>query len=49
MSVSMKPGATVLTVTPTPSSSSLSARSSMNAASLASVFVRPNRPDFDAA
>jgi hypothetical protein len=45
----MKPGATVLTVSPTSLPSSLSAFLSAKAASLASDVVRPKRPDFDAA
>jgi hypothetical protein len=49
ISVAMNPGATVLTVTPIPSSSSLPARLSWNAASSASVLVNPNSPDFEAA
>ena len=49
ISVAMNPGATVLTVMPIESSSSLPARASWKHASRASVFVSPNRPDFDAA
>ncbi len=49
ISVAMNPGATVLTVMPTPSSVSLPARLSWWAASSASVLVSPNSPDFEAA
>jgi hypothetical protein len=45
----MKPGATVFTVMPSASSSSLPAFLSWKAASSARVFVSPNSPDFDAA
>ena len=49
ISVAMKPGVTVFTVTASPSSVSFPERSSMKATSLASVLVSPNRPDFEAA
>jgi hypothetical protein len=49
MSVIVKPGVTVFTVRPMPSSSSLPERSSMKAASRASVLVSPNSPDLDEA
>src|ERR1700730_2396784 len=49
ISVAMNPGATVLTVMPMLSSSSLPDRLSWKAASRASVLVSPNSPDLDAA
>ena len=49
MSVSIKPGVTALTVSPMPSPESLPALPSAKAASRASVLVKPNRPDFEAA
>jgi hypothetical protein len=49
ISVSISPGVTALTASPMPSSESLSALASANAASQASVLVNPNRPDFEAA
>ena len=45
----MNPGATVLTVIPIESSVSLPALASWKHASRASVLVRPNSPDFEAA
>jgi hypothetical protein len=49
MSVAMKPRVTTFTVTPIPSPTGRFARFSWKIASLASDFVRPNRPDLDAA
>ena len=49
MSVSMKPGATALTVTLRPFSCSFSDLASACAASRAIVVVSPNMPDFAAA
>jgi hypothetical protein len=46
ISVSISPGVTALTVIPMASAERLSALASANAASRASVFVNPNRPDF---
>ena len=48
MSVSIRPGVTQLTVNPMPFSSFPASRRA-SAASRASVFVRPNSPDFEAA